>query len=932
MAKFYFEEDIGKIEDAFGKDDAEKIVEYLTKEREKQLEMHKKMESNATEDNGQKTDSLRVAGKNMEKFYISKKEGKGFTDDDMEQNDLRDPESQKAGEDEWDILSRISKIKEKDKQLLEFGKNIDDVIGAFENSEKSKKDFNLMMEKFDALSWYGEVKKAWSQEQVDKVLEIYEDNMNNLDFRVCPDFFTEVLGHGYVNDLVADYFIKRIESGKEISASFLDKIRIWAGENLYAMDSDIVSDFLLVLINNSDKADRSFIGNIFSNFEWDYLEGFVRRFSEELYKNKEDVYKTLKNIEILEYFKHMIDEQYFEKDTVKYNLDAFKQNNNNYFVNFKIGQVLEFYHKTYSMQEKRFCLEAIKNEHDDLKKEMPDILSISDEEIIVLFDEFKESIDAYFLEKENKRRKNIYDNNEIKSANGIEPVIFQFKDYDSKEKEQKRNEFSYSKISNKYGVVYTPEGGVDSFFELKEKAGGDNNTEKIIPSNLNINDVLENEGFKKENTSEEEYKKMVLTYKTLIELPMREKIENEFGIELKNFNIREQVQFVNFLSSKTIAEVEEVKEFLNQGKSEEAKNNRIKSFLSLESGQEMGNAENADAVFAKYAEIINLAEKNKEELEVLLRNKKGISDKEKEKITQNLISKANQVLVDFSNKIDKHVKIDKCKVLEELKDIKENMVLTASVYKGIDKDNEIKFEDLKGVTFEKKTADDLSGEEIGQMMKIYAKNYEYNPKFQKAILENFENILKNLKEKTALYLFKEDNEVMAFNRFDDMGDGRKYFGSFNVKPIMSGSEIGKALMRVSLEKEAEENEIEADCIPETKISSLYISGNCGFVAKKINPDYKKTGVALFNIERKKENKKYRYHNYSGEEIISEYASGNPENKYSANLDHFILKFNPRSRDLVSISEKLMNEQKYVISNYIFSKDGKEVYCAFEKAV
>lgn len=465
---------------------------------------------------------------------------------------------------------------------------------------------------------------------------------------------------------------------------------------------------------------------------------------------------------------------------------------------------------------------------------------------------------------------------------------------------------------------------------------------KIQPERLDINEVLESEGFKKENMSEEEYKKMVLTYKTLIELPMREKIEKEFGIELKNFNIREQVQFVNFLSSKTIAEVEKVKEFLNQSENEETKNNRIKSFLSLESDEEMGkkilnigekfDIESADAVFAKYAEIINLIQKNKEDLEALLRNKKGISDEEKEKITRNLISKANQVLVDFSGKIDSGGKINKDDILEELKDVKENMILTASVYKGINKNNEIKFEDLEGVTFEKKTATDLSDMEISQMMKIYSKNYEYNPKFQKAILENFENILKNLKEKTILYLFKEDNEVVAFNRFDEMGDGRKYFGSFNVKPIMGGSEIGKALMRISLEKEAEENEIEADCIPETKISSLYISGNCGFVVKKINPDYKKTGVALFNIERKKENKKYRYGNYSDEEIISEYAKNNPENKYSANSDRFILKFDPKSRDLVSISEKLMNEQKYVISNYIFSKDGKEAYCAFEKAV
>jgi len=666
MAKFYLDADISKIESDFGKDDAGKIFEYLVEERKNQLAMNKKMKSNSAKAGNGKADSLRVVGKNMEKFYITREEKKEFTDADMEERSTKDQEFAKAGEDEQRIFSEISKIKEKDKQLVAFGKNINDVIGAFENSEKNKKDFNLMMEKFNAFGWHNNVKDAWNQEQVDKILEIYEDNIDNLDPLVCSNFFTEVLGHGHVNDLVARYFIRRVESGKEMPKSLLKEIGYWAGDNLYAMDSDVVSDFLLTLINNSDKVDRSFMGKIFSDFEWDYLEMFVRRFSEELYKNNDDVYKTLKNIEVLEYFKHMIDEQYFEKDTVKYNLNVFKKKNHNYFVNFKIDQVLEFYNKTHSIQEKRNCLEAIKNEYDDLEKEMPNVASMPDQDVAIMFDDFKESIDAYFTEKENIRRKNVYDDEKIRKAYDIEPAIFMYKDYNDKEIEIKKNEYCFTKISDKYGIIYNSSGGIDSFFELGGTEESVNNIEKTVSENLSINEVLDREGFKKENMVEEEYKKMILTYKTLIELPMREKIEKEFDIDLKDFNIREQVQFVTFLSSKSKKEAREVKEFLNQSESEEAKNNRIKSFLSLESGgREMGGKildigeilksqpEIADLLFSEYAKVVDRINENAEELCKIYDEIYSEKKLDKNEASQAILARANNLLLEGSIKLEK---------------------------------------------------------------------------------------------------------------------------------------------------------------------------------------------------------------------------------------------------------------------------------------
>ena len=880
---------------------------------------------------------IRIRGKNMKKFYELTKKGKDFTDNDWENEDIDDPEKEEITYNIREDLNNIYKIKDKEKRVEEINNYISEVIEEYENSKKTNKDFCTIINKLDIFSFYPGVNDSWNQKQVDKIIEIYEENEKNYKELKNFDLFGSVLHEGDIVHLVADKFIRRMESGEKISKAFLDQIRYWAGENADLTDFNEAFELLFELINNSDKIDRSDMEGIVSDLLMsDHLEGFVRNLSSNLDKNKHDNYKSLKLIEVLNYFKNLIDEQYFEECTVEYNLNKYKKDNNNYFVNFKIDQVLDFFHKTKSTEEKRFYLNAIKNYYNDFVEEMPDMSTMNDEEIKDLFEQFKYDINTYQTEIENKRRKNIYEDTDIRNSYDIKPAIFEYKEYSNKEEEK---EFCFSKINDKYGIIYTPEGLVDSFFELdKENAEKDDN-KKNKPKRLDIDDILEKEGFKKENMSDEEYKKMVLTYKTLIELPMREKIENEFDIELNSFNIREQVQFVNFLSSKSVKEVEEVKKFLNQGQDVEVKNNRIKAFLSLELGEKMGekilnigekleDSKNADAIFAKYVEIISLTEKSKEELENLFKNRKDISDEEIEKVTQNLISKAGQILIDFSDKIGKGEKTDKGDILNELEKYKADLILTASVYKGINKEN-VNFEDLEEVELEKKNANDLSDEEIEQMKDIYARNYKYNPEFQKAILDNFDNILKESENKTEIYFYKDNDKIVAFSRFDVIDEGKKYFGSFNVDPVLNSSSIGSSLMEASLEKESVNNEIEADCIPETLISSKYIGGGCGFVVKKINTDYKNTGVALFNIEKRKENKKYHYFNCSEKEIIEEYNSKNSDNQYDSYPERFILRFEPKSKELISTTEKLIKEN-YVISNYVFSKNCKEVYCAFEK--
>lgn len=205
---------------------------------------------------------------------------------------------------------------------------------------------------------------------------------------------------------------------------------------------------------------------------------------------------------------------------------------------------------------------------------------------------------------------------------------------------------------------------------------------KARPERLTISEILDREGFKKENYSTEDYKKLLLTYKTLTQLPIRHEIENKFRIKLEDYSVREQVQFVNFLATKSVDEVERVNNFLNRSDNKENKINKVKSFLSLEFDNSMGlkiveigeyfNNEvgAADMIFAKYVEFVEHLNKNVDDLEDLYKYIFFDRNIDKEKLVKVMMLRANQLLSSAHEKIkssnSSEVKLEIKSLLQEL--------------------------------------------------------------------------------------------------------------------------------------------------------------------------------------------------------------------------------------------------------------------------
>lgn len=201
---------------------------------------------------------------------------------------------------------------------------------------------------------------------------------------------------------------------------------------------------------------------------------------------------------------------------------------------------------------------------------------------------------------------------------------------------------------------------------------------KNVPKRLTLSEILEREGFGKEKMSEEKYNQLLLTYETLIELPMVEKIEQEFGINLEDYSVREQVQFVNFLSTKSVTEVEKVKQFLSQEAGETSKKNRVKTFLSLESGQDIGDKilnlgdqlenqpQTADLLFSEYARLVDSTEQTAASVEQLYNEIFFEKKIDKNEINRSILKRAGQLLLNAEKNLKNTPENDKSAMVREL--------------------------------------------------------------------------------------------------------------------------------------------------------------------------------------------------------------------------------------------------------------------------
>ncbi|MFA6995353.1 MAG: hypothetical protein WC249_02995 [Patescibacteria group bacterium] len=492
---------------------------------------------------------------------------------------------------------------------------IEDLQNIYVNHEAFKDTYNF--------------NRAWSQEQVDKVVEIFNgyfdasgSSHNKLKVTmVLFNFFTtgkkderEEFKGKTISDLFAKSLIDRLEEGKNISLDLQMAIATWA-QNIHMVDRSILLDFLIAINSHPEVIDPGIRREITMGV------GLFPSLIESLGKLAEDKNNISARLKALETIKILI----------------------NISGNVGFGQA---------------GVEARKI----LKKETQDtsnyFLNIRAEQIGEELDSPNRAKRLQLLEKYNKPEF---------ATGDLQPLFLENNKVEDGYLAKKTLASScYSKLSQEIGVIYNGHGEVDSYFNI-------NNGQR-----LTLSDILKKEGFIENKADSENYKNQRDIYKTLIDLSFRNKIEQEFAVELSDFSVREQLQFINFISAKNVSEVNKVKDFILGGQTPVDKNNRFLSFLSLETDSDIGNKileineflasqpEASNKLFAKHAELINQVNQSADGLVELYGDVFFGKTIDREKLIEISLKRTSRLLVVANENLKIASSKDKEKVIREL--------------------------------------------------------------------------------------------------------------------------------------------------------------------------------------------------------------------------------------------------------------------------
>ena len=692
------------------------------------------------------------------------------------------------------------KVFAEEELCAEINKSIGVALDSYSNKEKSRENFDLLIKELRSLKYAGgenskydenveyNADRAWSQEQVAQVIDIYEE-LGEQQGLPDDDFLRSIFStytknnaeNDTVSDLTAKVLTERINKGEILSNNLQKQIEYWC-QNMQMVDKNIRIDFLVAILNNP--------GKIHSSTKQGIIQGlglFANSVKslEDYLKNKsgDNIVKELNVVTVLDYLVHDRNAGFEDSSQESQRiLNDIGKENKSYFVQVKVEQVLAGTQNETSFRDESLNLYQKYNE--------PDL---------------RQNYDIT-----PKSAKNEYGKSEIIMVS------------------------PYSGLNNNYGIIYTPEGKMDSFFELKPALG-----EQAI-KDISMQEILAKEGFKKESMSEDDYSKMIATYQALLELPLRNKIENEFDINIKDFSIREQVQFINFLSSKTVEEVDEVKLFLNQAQDEQSKLNRIKSFLSLEVGQEVGdkildigssvsiNNEQKDQIFEKTAGLADMVNKEINELkEVFYLTNSSVDLAEVHLL---LLAEMGKIIGEFSNTLNRGEAESKERVNEllvNLEKVNPKILLISGLIKQLTRDEVSQIDLTKIADIER--LEDIDGVNIIENQEILNKiKTIIREQFPKGDDEFFEE---ECRENNNLRLTATiaNSEVLSFFSKERVTESVDYIDWFISNPKAPIKGLGEATLKLGF-KEIDDNNLNyAVAKPHAKSFYLFVE-KLGFVA------------------------------------------------------------------------------------------------------
>lgn len=387
---------------------------------------------------------------------------------------------------------------------------------------------------------------------------------------------------------------------------------------------------------------------------------------------------------------------------------------------------------------------------------------------------------------------------------------------------------------------------------MLEEQAIDSRIESLISEKLKVEDVVKSKVLPGDKT---DFK----YFSIFSQKGMRDVIEKQFNIQMKELSLPEQFRFLQYIKNHTVENMKPVEKF-----SQTFKESGIKTFLSIEhGGREMGDKiltlgeklpkEVAEKVFAKYGEIVDSAS---EAADFVAKKLSGVNgDQYIGHIQENLLRKGKDLLTNSSERIETCTD-EECEdigktIIEELAHLKREILLFASTFKALSDTEGVKLGDIKDTTIEVTNNQSVIQKYQTEMERIFEDNRKsYPDELKQKSLNEFKEALAH-PENSEFYILKNVEDVVAFMRFDTLPNGNLYAGSLNSRNEIHGLAVGGALLKELLDEKAKTNTIEAVVYSKNPMLRKYTSEYKFEIAGEI-PNYEGTGELFYKIIRTKE--------------------------------------------------------------------------------
>ncbi len=278
---------------------------------------------------------------------------------------------------------------------------------------------------------------------------------------------------------------------------------------------------------------------------------------------------------------------------------------------------------------------------------------------------------------------------------------------------------------------------------------------------------------------------------------------SETGLAANNYSWKDQLQLADALTK-----VKDTSKIVDFGKT--FSKDGIRTFLSIEQGGEemwnkifaLGDGEKlpeeiARKVFAKYGEIIDVADDTQKVIEELSIGKQSDNlQNEINNIRESMLVRAQKLLTSFYDKKENSADV----LLKDLERYKTTVLLYADTYKRLkDSGNKVRLEDFKDteIVIMSQEEKDKTANELWDITKANRPFIKDEYKIEKRKKEFFETIRNQFSE---FYVLKHKGEIVAFCSSTPDQNGDLYIESLNVESEIKGASLGSEFFPAVIEK------------------------------------------------------------------------------------------------------------------------------------